>query len=125
MLSALCAYMMIQPNMTVTHDLLPQVDGNPMLVSHFGQDLLQETLRFRYSYHYFNRPTIDTIYTSFFISNCWFGLDKQDAAWVHLREATTLAHIMGLHDENHYKSKDFIETRLERRMFWALFIAER
>jgi len=124
-LSALCAYMMIQPNMNVPHHLLPQVDGSPVLVSRFGYDLLHETLRVHSSHADIEHPTIHKVYTAFFISKCCSGLDKQDAAWTYLRQATTLAHIMGLHDENYYQTKDSTETILERRMFWALFITER
>jgi len=124
-LSGLCAYVMVQPNMTVPHSLLPQAEESPMRASRFGHDLLHETLHVRNRCGYNEHPTIYMVYTAFFISNCYSGLDKQDAAWVHLREATTLTHVMCLHDQNHYKDENLIGTRLERRLFWALFITER
>ncbi|KAK3062250.1 hypothetical protein LTS18_004518, partial [Coniosporium uncinatum] len=123
-LCALCAYMMIQPNMTVPRHLLPQIDGNPMPVVHFGHVLLDETLRVRKCYDYIEHPTINTVYTAFFIFSCYFCLDKQNAAWTYLRQAMTIAHIMGLHDEEHYKTGDMIEATRKRRMFWVLFITE-
>ncbi|RKF73149.1 Maltose fermentation regulatory protein MAL13 [Golovinomyces cichoracearum] len=120
-LTSLCAFMMIQPGMRVLgHDnCLPGAN----LVS--GNLLLQETLRTRRSYDYLESPTLNSLVTSFFLFGCYFGLDLHNNAWFHLREATTLAHVNGLHKEESYQNLDAIDSSRRRRLYWLLFVTER
>ncbi|KAL9627481.1 MAG: hypothetical protein Q9164_007595, partial [Protoblastenia rupestris] len=63
--------------------------------------------------------------TSLFLFACYFGLDKHNKAWYHLREATTLAHIIGMQEESSYRKDDPVESTIKRRLYWLLFITER
>lgn len=122
---SLCAYMMIQPNMVLPPDALEGLETQPQSSLQLGQMLLQEALRVRKGYNYVETPTVWTIITSFFFFGSYFCLDKQNTAWFHLREATTLALIMGMHDEAHYQITDLIESQRRRRLYWLLFVTER
>jgi len=123
---SLCAYMMIQPNMNLPPGAFQDLEVQPQPSIELGQLLLQETLRVRKGYDYVETPTIWTVITSFFLFGSYFCLDKHNTAWFHLREATTLAQIMGMHDEAHYTlSGDVIEESRKRRLYWLLFVTER
>jgi hypothetical protein len=123
---SLCAYMMIQPNMNLPPGAFQDLEVQPQPSIELGQLLLQETLRVRKGYDYVETPTIWTVITSFFLFGSYFCLDKHNTAWFHLREATTLAQIMGMHDESHYTlSGDVIEESRKRRLYWLLFVTER
>ncbi|KAF1991833.1 hypothetical protein K402DRAFT_70860 [Aulographum hederae CBS 113979] len=124
-LTAFCAYMMIQPNLILPPRVAPRSDAGPVPNLTFGQHLLEESIRVRKSYEYIENPNLLTIYTAFFIFSCYFCLDKQNAAWSYLRQAMTLAHIIGMHDEESYKTGDIIENSRKRRLFWVLFMTER
>jgi hypothetical protein len=122
---SLCAYMLFQPNMVLPpHTHLNGDLGQASTIS-LAHVLLDETIRVRKCYEFSENPTIFTVYTSFFIFSCYFCLDRQNAAWVYLRQAMTLAHVMGLHDEISYKSDDFVDSSRKRRLFWVLFMTER
>jgi hypothetical protein len=54
-----------------------------------------------------------------------FNLDRHNTAWFHLREATTLAHIMGMHEEQSYLNGDHLSNIYRRRLYWLLFLTER
>ena len=44
---------------------------------------------------------------------------------LYLREAITLAQLMGLHRRSSYLTLDYAQDRLRRRVFWLLFVTER
>ena len=121
-MASLCTYVLFQPSM-----VLPQTSsfGANLSASALGHLLLEEAIRVRKGYEYFENPTIMTIYTSFFIFCSYFALDRQNAAWSYLRQALTFAHVMNLHEEDTYKDDDLISTSRKRRMYWTLFISER
>jgi len=118
LITSLCAFMMIQPGVKVPAGL-----ATVNLAT--GTTLLDEVLRVRKSYEYVETPTTATVITSFFLFGCYFGLDKLNTAWFHLREATTLAQILGMQDESSYMTRDPIECSRKRRLFWLLFVTER
>lgn len=123
---SLCAYMMIQPNMNLPPGAFQDLEIQPQPSLELGQLLLQETLRVRKGYDYVENPTVWTVITSFFLFGSYFCLDKHNTAWFHLREATTLAQIMGMHEESHYQMNgDVVETSRKRRLYWLLFVTER
>ncbi|KAK5132996.1 hypothetical protein LTR08_008283 [Meristemomyces frigidus] len=122
---SLCAYMMIQPNMMLPHGAFVGLEVPPQSSLQLGHVLLQEAIRVRKGYEYIESPTVWTVITSFFFFGIYFCLDKQNTAWFHLREATTLSQIMGLHDEASYIMPDFIESSRRRRLYWLLFVTER
>jgi hypothetical protein len=124
LLTSLCAFMMIQPGMPIPGDPLPlDIQPGANLVS--GTLLMEETLRVRKAYDYLETPTLNSLVTSFFLFGCYFGLDLHNKAWFHLREATTLAHILNMQKEETYQQFDPIESSRRRRLYWLLFVTER
>jgi hypothetical protein len=122
---SLCAYMMIQPNMVLPADAFDGLDTPPQPSLQLGHTLLEEALRVRRGLFYIENPSVWSVITSFFFFGSYFCLDRQNTAWFHLREATTLAQIMGMHEEANYSSMDIIESSRRRRLYWLLFITER
>ena len=122
---SLCAYMMIQPNLVLPPGAFEGLEVQPQSSYQLGQMLLQETLRVRKSYDYIESPSVWTVITSFFIFGSYFCLDRHNTAWFHLREATTLVQIMGMHEESAYHSNDLVESSRRRRLYWLLFVTER
>ncbi|KAK3675367.1 hypothetical protein LTR78_004877 [Recurvomyces mirabilis] len=122
---SLCAYMMIQPNMVLPPGAFEGLDVTPQSSLSLGITLLQETIRVRKAYDYVDSPTVWTVITSFFLFGSNFCLDKHNTAWFHLREATTLAELMGMNSEEHYQMMDLAESSRRRRLYWLLFVTER
>jgi len=126
LVTSLCGYMMIQPNMVLPPGAFNDLDIPPQPSLELGQQLLKETLRVRKGYDYVEAPTVWSVITSFFLFGSYFCLDKHNTAWFHLREATTLAQLMGMHEESHYQGTgDVIENSRKRRLYWLLFVTER
>lgn len=124
-LVSLCAYVLVQPTMVLQSSARPAGDFAQNSNQGLAHVLLEEAVRVRKAYEYSENPTILTVYTSFFIFSTYFCMDRQNAAWVYLREATTVAHIMGMHEEDTYKNDDFVDASRKRRLFWVLFMTER
>lgn len=124
LLTSLCAFMMIQPGMCIPGDPLG-LDSLPGTNLISGNLLMEETLRVRKSYDHLETPTLNSLVTSFFLFGCYFGLELHNKAWFHLREATTLAHILGMQKEDTYLQFDAIESSRRRRLYWLLFVTER
>jgi len=122
---SLCAYMMIQPNLALPASAFDGLEVQPQSSFQLGQLLLQETVRVRKCYDYVENPTIWTVITSFFIFGSNFCLDRHNTAWFHLREATTLVQVLGMHEESAYHMADLIESSRRRRLYWLLFVTER
>lgn len=125
LITSLCAFMMIQPGVKVPEGLAARGDSGATANLTTGATLLDEVLRVRKGYEYIETPTVATVMTSFFLFGCYFGLDKHNTAWFHLREATTLAQILGMQDESNYLTGDLIDSSRRRRLFWLLFVTER
>jgi hypothetical protein len=124
LLTSLCAFMMIQPGMAIPGDGMG-LDSMPGANLVSGNVLLEETLRVRKGYDHLETPTMNSLVTSFFLFGCYFGLDLHNKAWFHLREATTLVHILGLQKEETYQQFDAAESSRRRRLYWLLFVTER
>ncbi|KAK6585395.1 hypothetical protein PZA11_002122 [Diplocarpon coronariae] len=124
LLTSLCAFMMIQPGMGIPGDPLG-LDSLPGANLVSGNLLMEETLRVRKSFDHLESPTPNSLITSFFLFGCYFGLDLHNKAWFHLREATTLAHILNMQKEESYLQLDVVESSRRRRLYWLLFITER
>lgn len=122
---SLCGYMLIQPNMELQIGPLEDLDWKPQSNLHLGRALLQEAIRVRKSFNFTGNPSIWSVITSFFFFGSYFCLDAQSTAWFHLREATTLALILGMNEESSYRTADIIENSRRRRLYWLLFVTER
>ncbi|KNG91214.1 putative C6 transcription factor [Aspergillus nomiae NRRL 13137] len=85
-----------------------------------------ECLRARNSCHYRSQVNLNSIRTSFFL-HVYYENQKPGGSesLLHLREAISMAQIMGLHRESSYNSLSFEEEQLRRRVLWLLFVTER
>lgn len=119
LLASLCGYMLIQPNLKISARSLSTH------IAPSGHTLIQETLRVRRHLNYIEAPTVWSVITSFFLFGSYFCLDKHNTAWFFLREATTLAQIIGMHEEANYRSADWVLDTRKRRLYWLLFVTER
>lgn len=125
LIASLCAYMLIQPNLQLPASIAAKADAEVAYSFNMGKDLLAETLEVRKTCNYVENPTLASVTTSFFLFGCHFCLEKHNTAWFHLREATTLALFLGMHQEDLYNGRDGVEDMLRRRLFWLLFVTER
>jgi Fungal specific transcription factor domain len=128
LVTSLCAFMMIQPGMLLPgRPLRVRTDADDLVSGKFttATMLLEEVLRLRKAIDYVENPTLESVQTSLFLFACYFGLDKHNKAWYHLREATTLAQIVGMQEEPNYMYGDSIDSIITRRLYWLLFITER
>jgi Fungal specific transcription factor domain len=128
LITSLCAFMMIQPGMSLPgRPLGARTDSDDLVSGKFttATTLLEEVLHLRKAIEYVDNPSLESVQTSLFLFACYFGLDKHNKAWFHLREATTLAQIMGMQDEPSYLNGDPVDNIMKRRLFWLLFITER
>ena len=124
LIGSLCAFIMVQPGMKDPGNFAM----DPVAVKErciAASALLEEVIRVRKSYDYIDAPTLDGVRTSFFLYAACFNLDRHNTAWFHLREATTLAHIMGLHEEQTYLVGERLGNTYRRRLYWLLFLTER
>lgn len=121
---ALCAYVMIQANMKVPSNMFSRPEVTQMSNMTLGHALLEESVRVRNGYDFRENPTHMTVLTSWFYSGSYFGLARENTAWGYLREATTQAQLLGMHDEETYKH-DPLDISRKRVLYWLLFIAER
>jgi len=124
LVASLCAFIMVQQGMTLPGGWGSDAEG-PQSRYGTASALLDEVLRVRKTYDYIEAPTLMTVQTSFFLFGSYFGLDKHNNAWFHLREASTMAQIMGMHEENSYLMGDPVENIYRRRCYWLLLVTER
>ncbi|KAI9813382.1 MAG: hypothetical protein M1826_002501 [Phylliscum demangeonii] len=124
LVGSLCAFMMIQPGMELA-DMARSDAPLPPNGLAAGRTMVDEVLRVRKGFDYVASPSVATVMTSFFLFACYFGLDQHKTAWFYLRESTTCAQMLDMHDENTYHSGDVVECIRRRRLFWLLFVTER
>lgn len=124
--AALCAFVMVQPGMTLAGQPSKSCDGEaPQSRYGFANLLLEDALRVRKGLDYVASPSLVCVQTSFFLFGSYFTLEKQNACWFHLREAATLAQIMSMHEEATYLAGDPQENIYKRRTYWLLLATER
>ncbi|OIW29457.1 hypothetical protein CONLIGDRAFT_327868 [Coniochaeta ligniaria NRRL 30616] len=128
LLTSLCAFMMLQPGMQI-----PSMSTDPYSYENMmpGTNivtatlLLEETLRVRKGYDLLESPSLNTLCTSYFLFAYFYGMELHDKAWFYLREATTIAHMIGMSKEETYMNYDGLEGPRRRRLYWLLFVTER
>lgn len=128
LVASLCAFVMIQPGMTLTVSgaLGVSYAGEPPQNRYgFANLLLEDLLRVRHGRDYVEHPALITVQTSFFLFCSYFTLEKQNSCWYYLREASTLAQVMKLHEESSYYVGDAEENLYKRRTFWLILLTER
>ncbi|KAF2399704.1 hypothetical protein EJ06DRAFT_478579 [Trichodelitschia bisporula] len=90
-----------------------------------GRALLDEALAVRRAVDGVEAASLGAVYTAYWASCCYLCLDNSTAAWIWLRQATTVAHVLGLHDEATYDDEDYVENSRKRRLYWVMFMTER
>ncbi|KAF2162045.1 hypothetical protein M409DRAFT_58503 [Zasmidium cellare ATCC 36951] len=90
-----------------------------------GKTLLHELSRLRSSVTTVDRPTIASIVVSLLMFHCFSALDNGRSAWFYLRQATTFALALGLHEQQ--QQDDFLSSDTTRGhvLYCILFITER
>lgn len=125
LVTSLCAFVMLQPGMTMPSsdpynlDIMP---GSNLIASTL---LLEEAMRVRNGYEYLDAPTLNSIATSYFIFACYYGVESHGKAWYYLREASTMIHMLEMHKEDTYRQWDPVESARRRRLYWLIFTTER
>lgn len=125
LMTAMCAFIMLQPGMSMPSGDPYNLDMVPGANIVSSQLLLEECLRVRKGYEYLDAITLNAIATNFFLFGCYSGQEAHDRAWYYLREATTMIHMAGMHKEDHYVQFDAAEAARRRRLFWLIFATER
>jgi hypothetical protein len=125
LLTSLCAFMMLQPGMTMPAGDPYNLDMMPGANIVSSNLLLEETIRVRKGYEYLDSPSLSTLCTDFFIFGCYYGMELHDKAWYYLREATTMMQMIGMHKEETYLQWSNVEASRRRRLYWLLFVTER
>lgn len=122
LIMSLCSFVIFQPDLPIAFQ---GPEARPQDRLPCGNAVLREALRINSGKNDNENPTISSIITSFFFFASNFCLGRDNAAWFHLREATTLAQILGMHEEAFYQISDTVEASRNRRLYWLLFVAER
>lgn len=125
LVSSLCAFMLVQP--AIASKVLETVGEDLDSENHqkLGATLMEEAMRVRKGIEYIENPSVLSVLTSFFLFGCCFALNKHNSGSHQLREATGLAHNLGMHDEQTYVYGDMADNERKRRLFWLLFVTER
>lgn len=89
-------------------------------------DFIAECLRARNYCDYRFNPTIETILVSFFLHVYYTDVELcSPPALLYLREAISLAEILGLNDESRYQDLSIAEKHKLRNIYYILVITER
>ncbi|KAB8235690.1 Zn(II)2Cys6 transcription factor [Aspergillus alliaceus] len=109
---------------TIAQLRLEQVSGVGEAIT--ADRLAAECLRSRDLCGYRSRASLNSIRTSFFLHVYYENQNSGGSeALLYLREAISLAQMMGLHREASYNSLSFELRQLCRRVLWLLFVTER
>ncbi|CAH0017668.1 unnamed protein product [Clonostachys rhizophaga] len=79
----------------------------------------------RKGYEYLDSISLNVLATNFFLFACHYGLESHDRSWYYLREASTMIHLTGMHQEDHYMKHESVEASRRRRLFWLVYATER
>ncbi|UKZ58251.1 hypothetical protein TrVGV298_012118 [Trichoderma virens] len=125
LMASMCAFVMLQPGMTIPSSDPYNLDVIPGANIVSCQLLLEETLRVRKGYEYLEQITINSLATNFFLFGCYYGQEMHEKAWYYLREATTMIQMVGMNKEEYYMQLDVAEAARLRRIYWLFFVIER
>jgi len=125
LITALCAFVFLQPGMSMPPGDPFNLDMMPGVNLIASTVLLDEALRVRKGYEVLDNISLYTIATSYFIFACQDGIESHNRAWYYLREATTMTEMLGMHNEETYLQWDPVESSRRRRLYWLLFATER
>ncbi|KAF9774868.1 hypothetical protein IL306_007112 [Fusarium sp. DS 682] len=126
--AALCAYVVLQPGMTLPVSSAEEtfnIQALPGANITASVLLLEECLRVRKGSEYYETPNFNILVTNVFIYACIKIIDGADRAWYYLREASTMALTANMDKEETYAQFPTAESVRRRRLFWFLFASER
>ncbi|KAI5363482.1 hypothetical protein J4E82_011558, partial [Alternaria postmessia] len=94
---------MIRANCKPQVTVLPRQEMAHMSSIEIGRVLLDKSVRIRKGYDDRENPTHTSMLTVWLYSGCFRELGRENTAWTYLREATTQAQLLSMHDEETYK----------------------
>lgn len=112
---SICAATILQMRLTVS-------ERNCLLVP---QVAVYEVERIRFLHDHRRNPSLDAVATSFFLHVSYLHLGHRTTSTLLLREAASIAHLLGLHNPAHYLNLTPKQIQAQVRMQWLLFITER
>ncbi|KAM0429703.1 hypothetical protein ACHAPT_006309 [Fusarium lateritium] len=125
LMSALCAFVMLQPGMTMPASDSFNLELHPGATIAASQLLLDECIRVRKASDYHDAINHYVLATNFFIYACHFAMDNHDKAWFYLRETSTMMHMAGMHKEEFYTSLEHEDATRRRNLYWLVLMTER
>lgn len=125
LMTAMCAFVMLQPGMSMPPGDPYNLDMVPGANIISSQLLLEEAHKVRKGYEYLDSVTLNALATNFFLFACYYAQEMHDKAWYYLREATTMISMVGMDKEDHYLQFDAVESSRRRRLYWLFYSVER
>ncbi|KAM3448328.1 hypothetical protein MY3296_007862 [Beauveria thailandica] len=125
LMTAMCAFVMLQPGMSMPPGDPYNLDMVPGANIISSQLLLEEVHKVRKGYEYLDSITFNALATNFFLFASYYGQEMHDKAWYYLREATTMIAMIGMDTEDHYLQFDAVESARRRRVYWLFYSVER
>ncbi|KAH7309605.1 C6 zinc finger domain-containing protein [Stachybotrys elegans] len=125
LMTSLCAFVMLQPGMSMPANDPFNLDMVPGANIISSQLLMEEAIRVRKGYEYLDSISLNVLATNYFLFACSYGQEMHDKAWYYLREASTMIHMTGMNDEEHYMKYDVSESTRRRRLYWLYYATER
>jgi hypothetical protein len=86
---------------------------------------IEKSLAVRSEYNFIEDNTLLSLLSSFFIAVTHVELHNDRQSWFYLREAITLAQVLGLHTDEYYRDMDYVSALYCCRTYNILFITER
>ncbi|KAH7303604.1 hypothetical protein B0I35DRAFT_364641 [Stachybotrys elegans] len=125
LMTSLCAFVMLQPGMSMPANDPFNLDMVPGANIISSQLLMEEAIRVRKGYEYLDSISLNVLATNYFLFACSYGQEMHDKAWYYLREASTMIHMSGMNDEEHYMKYEVSESTRKRRLYWLYYATER
>lgn len=115
-LAAMCAQVLLQaedPDDLVLQSIIPEKNAT------YGQTMLDLAVAAHQTIPRSVKPTLNQCLLTFFLYACQARLSRHSQAFIFLREATTLFHLL------RFDELDGVLKQLASRLFWVLVISER
>lgn len=125
LVASLCAFVIVQPGMILPGTPGTDKEARPQKRSSWAKSLLEDIEHVRKSVDYIDRPNVRSVQTSFFLFCVYFSTERRNRCWFHLREASTLAQITNMHEEQSYLGGNTTENIYRRRLYWLILVTER
>lgn len=125
LMASMCAFVMLQPGMSMPSGDPYNLDMVPGATIISSQLLLEEAQRVRKGHEYLDSISLNVLATNFFMFGCYYSQEMHDKAWYCLREATTMIQMAGMNKEEHYLQFDSAEAARRRRIYWLFYVLER